>query len=75
MNFKVAPLPSSFMLASIMGFFLSVFWIYPVVSEPWGATFAFFSIIVFVASMISAEKADPKLIEKLEKGQYKIIKK
>jgi len=63
--FKVAPLSSSFMMVSILGFVLSAFLIdnYPT----WGFTIMFFCIIMFISSLISMGHApvgeDDHLIE------------
>jgi|TARA_B100000315_G_C14224508_1_gene428007 hypothetical protein len=49
---KVAPLKASFMIISIIGFFVSVymsndFWL------EWSFTFAVFFVLMFIASLIS----------------------
>jgi len=49
---KIAPLSSGFFLTSIIGFFVSVFAIYPA-SPTWGFTFLLMFIFMFIASMIS----------------------
>jgi hypothetical protein len=54
---RYAHLSAGFMLTSIIGFFLSTFFVWKI-SETWGVTFALFFIIMFVASIISMTKAD-----------------
>jgi len=49
---KIAPLSSGFFLTSIVGFFISVFAVYPW-SPTWGFTFMLMFIFMFVASMVS----------------------
>ena len=51
-HMKVAPLSGTFMIASMLGFIISVFWVYPR-WKPYGAAFAIIVIIMFVASIIS----------------------
>ena len=53
-----APLSSSFMLVSIIGFILSV-WLIMDWSETWGFTLTLFFIIMFISSFISMTKAEP----------------
>lgn len=54
---RYAHLSAGFMLTSIMGFLISVFFVWQY-SLSWGFTFALFFLIMFVASMISMTKAD-----------------
>ena len=61
---RVAPLKSSFMAASIIGFLVSVFYVSSV-SRTWGFTFTLFFTLMFVASMISMTYA-PVLPEEKE---------
>lgn len=51
-EFNVAPLSSGYMVTSIVGFLISVFYIYPN-SSKWGFTFVMFFTLMFVAAMIS----------------------
>jgi hypothetical protein len=44
------PLSSTFMLVSMLGFFISVFWVWSF-SVTWGFTFAFMFGIFFIASV------------------------
>ena len=55
---KYAHLSAGFMLTSIIGFFISVFFVVKV-SETWGFTFCVFFVIMFIASVMSMTKADP----------------
>jgi hypothetical protein len=50
---KFYPLKGSFMLFSILGFFISSIWLYDNFSETWGFTFALFFVLMFVASLVS----------------------
>jgi hypothetical protein len=54
---RYAHLSAGFMLTSIMGFFISTFFVWNI-SITWGFTFALFFTIMFVASIISMTKAD-----------------
>ena len=49
---KVAPLHSSFMATAIVGFIISVFYVYAK-SKTWGFTFILFFGAMFIASIIS----------------------
>jgi hypothetical protein len=77
---KVVPLSSGFMLTSIIGFFVAVFFVWQV-SETWGFLFALFSVIMFIASVINMSQleADNRFeLEELaihEKGHYQRRKK
>ncbi len=54
---KYAHLSAGFMLTSIIGFFVSTFFIWKI-SLSWGFTFTLFFLIMFIASIISMTKAD-----------------
>ena len=54
---KYAHLSAGFMLTSIVGFLISVFFLWKI-SLSWGFTFALFFGIMFIASIISMTKAD-----------------
>lgn len=56
MAFEPAPLPHEWMLVSIIGFFVSLLQIYAI-SQPWGAAFMAFFIIMFIASIVSMTNA------------------
>lgn len=53
----IAPLPGSFMITSIVGFFISIFLVYPK-SPTWGFAFILIFILMFIASVISMTYAD-----------------
>ncbi len=55
---KIAPLKSSFLAMSMLGFLLSVIFI-PSYSKTWAFTFGLIFTIMFVASMISMMYATP----------------
>jgi hypothetical protein len=52
------PLSSGFMATSIIGFFVSI-WFVMDYSEPWGFTFMVFFIMLFIASIVSMTRALP----------------
>lgn len=52
------PLSAGFMAISIIGFFVSI-WFVMGISESWGFTLTLFCIIMFLASVISMTKAEP----------------
>lgn len=58
MSMKYAPLDGTFMLSSILGFFVSVLYIMPFLSRSWGVAFAITFTIMFISSMITMTKAD-----------------
>jgi multisubunit Na+/H+ antiporter MnhB subunit len=69
------PLTTGFLLTSIIGFFVSAFFIYGL-SPEWGFAFSVMFIIMFLASMVSFAKSDvdAKLREEVESTypkQYK----
>jgi formate hydrogenlyase subunit 3/multisubunit Na+/H+ antiporter MnhD subunit len=49
---NVAPLSGGFMITSIIGFLISVIYVYPQ-STTWGFTFGIFFALMFIAAMIS----------------------
>ncbi|MBW2983605.1 hypothetical protein KY361_00645 [Candidatus Woesearchaeota archaeon] len=49
---NVVPLSSGFMLTAIVGFLISIVYVYPR-NSTWGFTFVLFFILMFVASLIS----------------------
>lgn len=55
-QFKAAPLSSSFMIASILGFIVSVFYVTKI-SLKFGTAFAIVFMMMFLASFISMSKA------------------
>ena len=50
---NVAPLSAGFMMTSIVGFLVSIFFVVPQLSERWGFTLVLFFVLMFVASLIS----------------------
>jgi preprotein translocase subunit SecF len=54
---RYAHLSAGFMLTSIIGFLVSVFFVWKYTIS-WGFTFALFFAIMFVASVVSMTKAD-----------------
>ncbi len=57
MALKYAHLSASFILTSIIGFFISIYFVTKF-SETWAFTFAVFFAIMFISSIISMTKAD-----------------
>lgn len=55
---RYAPLSSSFMFISIIGFLLSVWLVMPL-SEQMGFAFALVFVIMFISSIVSMTKAEP----------------
>ncbi|MBU0471086.1 MAG: hypothetical protein KKF89_03110 [Nanoarchaeota archaeon] len=64
--FKVAPLPSSFMLFSMFGFIASAFLLTSVI-KTWAFAFLLVFVAMFIASIISMSKAplEEEYLEKL----------
>ncbi len=56
---NIAPLNSAFLVTSIIGFLISVFYL-PQYSQTWAFTFGFIFITMFVASMISMVRGPVK---------------
>jgi len=54
---RYAHLSAGFMLTSIVGFFISTFYVWKL-SLSWGFTFSLFFVITFIASVVSMTKAD-----------------
>ena len=50
---KVAPLNSSFMITSMLGFLISALYVYPIYSKSFGAAFSIVFVTMFIASVIS----------------------
>ncbi len=69
------PFSSGFMLSTIIGFFISVFFVMSV-SPTWGFTFALIFVIMFIASVVTLsqiEAEDKYGLKELaihEKGHY-----
>lgn len=57
---KVAPLNSSFMAASIIGFIVSIWYVHPYISQSWGFAFTVFFVLMFIASIISMTLSEPE---------------
>ena len=55
-KFKVAPLSNVFMMASMLGFIISAWFIIPV-SKSWGFASSLIFLLMFIASLISMSKA------------------
>ncbi|MFC1801070.1 hypothetical protein ACFLZB_01270 [Nanoarchaeota archaeon] len=55
-RWKPAPLPASFMLTAIIGFFISAFWVYPL-HTTWGVAFLIFFSLMFITSIINMTKS------------------
>ena len=55
-RWHAVPLSASFMVTAILGFFISVYWVYPQ-SEKFGFTFSLVFVLMFIASLISMTKA------------------
>lgn len=49
----IAPLPSGYMLTSIIGFLVSTLYILPEFSANWGIVMGVFFLILFIASVVS----------------------
>ncbi len=72
-KYKVAPLKGSFMLASILGFFISVYLIKNL-SYQWAWAIGFLCVIMFCASLISMTYGPPAqefLVEEKKKSAAK----
>ncbi|MBI4451492.1 hypothetical protein HY642_05945 [Candidatus Woesearchaeota archaeon] len=59
MGFQAAPLSSSFMVASMVGFLISVLFIPKVLDNTWAFTFGIVFTAMFAASFLSMTRADP----------------
>ena len=57
MAYKAAPLPHEWMIASIIGFFVSLLQVYPYMSRKWGFAFMLLFAIVFMASVVNMSNA------------------
>lgn len=62
---KYAPLSSSFTITSIVGFIISVLYVRKF-SVPWATAFATVFLIMFFASLLAMERADPALVDKVK---------
>lgn len=57
---KVAPLKSSFLAASMIGFLISALYLPTVISTTWAFTFGFVFTLMFIAAMISMVQGPPE---------------
>ena len=67
---KVVPLKGSFMVTAIVGFIISVLYIYGQLgNKTWGFTFMLFFALMFIASLISMTSSPsmPELEKKTKK--------
>ena len=55
-HWQAVPLKSSFMVTAMLGFLISVYWVYPQ-SSNYGITFIIVFVIMFTAALISMTKA------------------
>ncbi|NQV08361.1 hypothetical protein HQ529_00750 [Candidatus Woesearchaeota archaeon] len=62
----IAPLTRGFMLTAIVGFFISIFLVYPK-SPTLGFTFILIFMLMFIASVVSMTYADADDIIRMEK--------
>ena len=67
---KIAPLHGSFMLTSIIGFFISTFIIFNTYPD-WGFAFALICVIMFIASLIAMVNGPEEVLQIDEKRKYK----
>lgn len=65
-EFNVAPLSGGFMLTSLIGIMISLFYVFPN-SYNWGFTFLLFFALMFVASLISMAYAPSDWPLKMER--------
>lgn len=70
MAFRPAPLNTGFMIAGILGFLVSVVYVYPNMSPKWGFAFAvvFFAMVISSFISMSLAPAEGQLMPKLEKA-------
>lgn len=66
MTFKVAPLNSTFMLISMVGFLTSVIWVKSI-SSTWSVAFGLVFALMFVASIISMTYGPAEVELKMDK--------
>ncbi len=57
MSFHAVPLKSSFMILSIFGFFISVFYVNNILGDTWAIAFGFVFLLMFVSSIVSMTHA------------------
>ncbi len=62
---KIAPLPGSFMLAAMLGFAISLVWVYPQ-SAGFGVSFMIVFGAMFIASIISLTYAPADALLEME---------
>ncbi len=55
-NWSAVPLKSSFMVSAMLGFLISVYWVFPQ-SKNYGLAFMFVFGSMFIASLVSMTKA------------------
>lgn len=55
-GWHAVPLPASFMMTAILGFFISVYYVYPQ-SLRFGFTFMLVFLLMFIAALVSMTKA------------------
>jgi hypothetical protein len=70
MALKPAPLNTSFMIVGILGFIISLVYIYPKLDPSWGFAFAVVFFAMIISALISMARAPPQgqLMPKLERA-------
>jgi uncharacterized membrane protein len=71
---NVAPLSGSLMMVSILGFLVSIMWLWKL-SMNWAFSIGFLSIIIFIATMISVTNAPVEEELSLDEQPKKIVRK
>ncbi|MBW2971128.1 hypothetical protein KY320_03135 [Candidatus Woesearchaeota archaeon] len=66
MKNKIAPLSGGFMAASIIGFFISAFKVYPI-NKSWGFAFMVVFAVLFISSLVSMTHAPTEALIAMEK--------
>ncbi len=56
-KWHAAPLKASFMAVSLLGFFITVYYIFDLMGQNWGLAFLIFFVLMFIASLVSMTKA------------------
>jgi hypothetical membrane protein len=74
MNWKIAPLNSTFMLIAILGFIIALIGIFPSYPD-WGMAFAIVFALMFIASVLSTTYGDAELELKMDAPKRKKKKK
>ncbi len=56
-KWHAAPLKASFMAASLLGIFITIYYLFDLMGQTWGLAFLILFVLMLIASLVSMTKA------------------